>query len=84
MFILYTVVDPSPLREFHRFADPLTKLRDLYISVFPGGNVRSTILLTLSGAHGTTNSQRYPGDKPWNVVHIYISSLYPVLLSNAN
>ena len=35
----------------------------------------SADLRTLCGAYGTTNSQRYSGAKPHNVIYVYISSL---------
>ena len=53
----------SPLREFHRLAEALAKLRDPYLPGFPGGTVskfNSADRRTLRGTYGTTNSQRYP------------------------
>ena len=64
---------PSPLREFHRFADALTKLLDPYLPGFPGGTVSkfdSADLRTLIGLYGTTNLHRYPGAKPCNIYYM--------------
>ena len=47
-----------PIREFHRFADALSKLLDLYLPGFPGGTVNkfdSADHRTLRGAYGTSN-----------------------------
>ena len=77
----------SPLREFHRFADALTKLLDPYLPGFPGGTVSKFYfvdLRTLRGSYDTTNSHRYPGAKPCNALYVYISNLYSILLSTGN
>ena len=77
----------SPLREFHRFADALTKLLDPYLPGFPCGTVSKfdyADLRTLRGAYGTTNLHRYPGAKPCNVLYVYCNSLYSILLSTGN
>ena len=77
----------TPLRKFHRFADAITKLLDPYLPGFPGVTVskfNSADRRTLRGAYGTTNSQRYPGSKPYNALYVYSSSLYSILLSTGN
>ena len=75
------------LREFHRFADALTKLLDPYLPGFPGGTVSKfdySDLRTLLGSYGTTSLHRYPGAKPCNALYVYSSSLYSILLSTGN
>ena len=70
-----------------RFAEALAKLLDPYLPGFPGGTVSKfnyADLRTLRGTYGTTNSQRYPGAKSCNVLYIYSSSLYSILLSTGN
>ena len=49
----------SPLREFHKFAEALAKLRDPYLPGFLGETVskfNSADLRTLRGTYGTTNT----------------------------
>ena len=75
----------SLLREFHRFADALTKLLDPYLPGFSGGTVsKFDSAETLLGSYGTTNLHRYPGAKPCNAFYVYSSSLYSILLSTGN
>ena len=80
---LKTLYIRTILREFHRFADALTKLLDPYLPGFPGGTVSkfdSADLRTLRDSYGTTNLHRYPGAKPCNALYVYSSSLIIIII----